>query len=102
MLIQCLRTWIQGNTNQFCPKCKKPIEIQSGSQPSRDDNQNNLNVNNVEQLANNAPILIAANVEKPLTQKDELETFEMKKAILDNALVNLTMENAAVLARYLS
>ncbi|CAK79329.1 unnamed protein product (macronuclear) [Paramecium tetraurelia] len=24
----CLKTWIAGNSNQFCPKCKKPIQLE--------------------------------------------------------------------------
>jgi len=27
--LNCLKGWIQGNANQFCPKCKQPIKIES-------------------------------------------------------------------------
>jgi len=31
--LNCLKGWIQGNANQFCPKCKQPIKIESGEGP---------------------------------------------------------------------
>ena len=87
LLILYARTWIQGNTNQFCPKCKKPIKIQAADMTSgteNQNNQNNQNLNNLEllnqHLANNQPNLVVNNAERSTTPlKDELETFDIKK-----------------------
>lgn len=31
----CLRTWIQGNPNLFCPKCKKQLDFQKVYEPNK-------------------------------------------------------------------
>ncbi|CAD8065493.1 unnamed protein product [Paramecium primaurelia] len=35
----CLKTWISGNSNQFCPKCKQAIKLDDTTQVSLNDNQ---------------------------------------------------------------
>ncbi|CAD8164913.1 unnamed protein product [Paramecium pentaurelia] len=35
----CLKTWISGNSNQFCPKCKQAIKLDDTTKVSLTDNQ---------------------------------------------------------------
>ncbi|CAD8176315.1 unnamed protein product [Paramecium octaurelia] len=38
----CLKTWIAGNSNQFCPKCKKPIQLEQNKIEDNDSKTKNL------------------------------------------------------------
>ena len=75
-----MKSWIQGNTNQFCPKCKKSIKILQEKEEKSNLQQENYQTNSNE---------ITAKMEYLDSLNHGLDNMVINKTLIENFLLEL-------------